>query len=109
MSDTFGYGLKLRYDTIRNNAYRVELGRTPQQQLAIMSLKPKESVPVEIHEVGQFIYIVSGRGHAIIDGELYSFSDGDALMIPAGVEHEIVNDGLQTVKFFTIYSPPETD
>ena len=103
------YGIKLQYDVLRSEAYRLELLKTKHQQLAIMCLKPNENIPAEVHDVDQFIYIVFGSGLAIINDNHMLFSSGDALIIPAHTKHEIINNSQDKVKLFTIYSPHETE
>jgi len=42
----------------------------------------------------------------IIDGEESLVSDGDAVVVPAGAEHNVINIGSEPLKIYTIYSPP---
>lgn len=109
MDSDFPYGIKLKFDVMRSNKYRSELIKTKNQQLAIMSLTPGQTIPAEIHDVDQFIYIVAGSGSAIINNLHYNFSEGDALIIPAETQHEIINSSSSTLKLFTVYSPPEEE
>ena len=57
-----------------------------------MSLQPKEEIGEEIHsDNDQFFRIESGHGKCIIDGNEYEIKNGDAIMIPAGAKHNIIN------------------
>ncbi len=62
----------------------------------IISVKPGHDT-TEYHKhfyEEECVYILSGRGAAIIDGERYTVEPGDFLGFPRGVAaHNIVNDG----------------
>ena len=41
----------------------------------------------------------------MIDGNEYIVSDGSAIIVPAGAEHNVINIGKEPLKLYTIYSP----
>jgi mannose-6-phosphate isomerase-like protein (cupin superfamily) len=43
------------------------------------------------HEQDEIYIVVKGSGVLFKDGERYSFSEGDALFVPAGVDHHFEN------------------
>lgn len=93
-----------------DNAYFREVLFTGQHsQLVVMSLKPGEDIGMETHgSVDQFIRVEAGQGKAILNGTEHSLEDGSAVVIPAGVEHNIVNSSkTEPLKLYSIYSPPE--
>ena len=49
------------------------------------------------HETEEFAYVASGRGRLRLDDRELEFTAGDALHIPAGVWHAVVNDGNEDV------------
>jgi quercetin dioxygenase-like cupin family protein len=49
------------------------------------------------HETEEVAYVVSGSGELRLDEEAVPFREGDALHIPAGVWHAVVNTGDQDV------------
>ena len=73
-----------------------------------MSLSPREEIGEEIHpENDQFFRIEAGHGKCIIDGNEYEIKDGDAIVIPTGAKHNIINiDGQTDLKMYTLYAPP---
>lgn len=76
-------------------------------QLVVMSLKPGEEIGMEVHDtVDQFFRIEEGEGKVIMNGEETEFKEGDALIVPAGTQHNIINTGDEDLKLYTIYSPP---
>ena len=72
-----------------------------------MSLKPKEEIGMEAHnENDQFFRIEKGNGKCIIDGNEYDITDGSAIVVPVGAEHNIINvSETEDLKLYTIYSP----
>ncbi|MEI6597271.1 MAG: cupin domain-containing protein, partial [bacterium] len=76
-------------------------------QLVLMSLKPKEEIGMEVHEENdQFFRFEKGRGKCIIDGNESEISDGVAVIVPAGAQHNIINTSdIDDLKLYTIYSP----
>ena len=95
--------------TRRNRDYRRALFTRQQQQLVLMSIDPQDrGIPEEVHpHTTQFIRVEEGQGVAIINGKERSLKTNDALMVPAGVRHEIRQRGAYVLKLYSIYSPPE--
>jgi mannose-6-phosphate isomerase-like protein (cupin superfamily) len=73
-----------------------------------MSLEPGEDIGKETHpDNDQFLRFEGGRGKCYIDGNEYDVSDGFAIIVPAGAEHNVVNvSDTDQLKIYTIYSPP---
>ena len=42
----------------------------------------------------------------MLDGHRTVIKAGFALVIPAGAKHNIINTGRETLKLYTVYSPP---
>jgi len=93
--------------TTKNENFRKVLFTAKHSQLVLMSLRPGEEIGTEMHHLDQFIRIEAGRGTARLNGKDYQLQDGSALVIPAGTEHNIINQGKDALKLYTIYSPPE--
>lgn len=98
-------------DTIENKFYRKVLFTTANQQLVLMSIKPKDDVPYEMHrDNDQFVRIEKGRGQLLVGPDkkpTHELSDGVSVVIPAGTWHQIVNTSdADDLKLYTVYSPP---
>jgi mannose-6-phosphate isomerase-like protein (cupin superfamily) len=104
-----GFSTNIEARTLKNDDFRHVLYTAPHSQLVLMALRPKEDIGLERHEHGdQFIRVESGEGQAIIDGKKHPLSDGVAVVIPAGSEHNIINTSASMpLRLYTIYSPPE--
>ena len=73
-----------------------------------MSLRGKEEIGEEVHELDQFIRVETGQGIAILDGVAHRLSDGSAVVIPAGTRHNVINaSDTEELKLYTLYAPPE--
>ncbi len=94
--------------TLNNNNFRQVLFTGVNSQLVVMSLGPSEEIGMEVHpKIDQFFRFEKGEGKVIINGEENLVKDGDAVVVPAGAEHNIINtSGTDDLKLYTIYSPP---
>lgn len=93
--------------TIENDNFRKVLYTTKGLQLVLMSLLPNEDIGEEIHpENDQFFRFESGEGRVIIDENTYEVADGDAVIVPAGANHNVINASSdEPLRFYTIYTP----
>lgn len=102
-----GYVINLEEATLTNDNFRKVLYTAKHSQLVLMSLNQGEDIGEEIHELDQFLRIESGVGKAVLNGVEFSLADGSAIVVPAGVKHNIINTGDAPLKLYTVYSPPE--
>jgi len=102
-----GYKDNIEKLTVENNNFRQVLYSGPHCQLVLMALKPNEEIGMEVHlDNDQFFRFENGEGKVIIDGNEYSVGDGDAVIVPAGAEHNVINvSATNSLKLYTIYSP----
>lgn len=102
-----GYVSNIEEKTLQNEYFREVLYTAQHSQIVVMSLNPNEEIGMEVHEiVDQFIKIEKGEGKAILNGEEHDISDGYAVLIPAGVQHNIINTSSEEkLKLYTVYSP----
>ncbi len=103
-----GYNGQIEKLTLENSNFRQVLFTGKKTQLVLMSLKPGEEIGEEVHDkVDQFFRFEAGEGKAIIDEQEYEVKDGDAVIVPAGSKHNIVNvSSSEDLKLYTLYSPP---
>ena len=103
-----GYVVNIEEKTEQNEFFRQVLFTTKRSQLVVMALQPGEDIGAEVHEDhDQFIRGEVGDGKAIMDGVESDLGDGSAVVIPAGVDHNIINTGDTVMKLYTVYTPPE--
>ncbi len=100
-----GYKGNIEELTEENDNFRKVLYTGAHSQLVLMSLPANEDIGMEVHpENDQFFRFESGSGKVIIDETSYDVKDGDAVIVPAGSEHNIIA-GIDGLKMYTIYSP----
>ncbi|PIS23416.1 cupin domain-containing protein [candidate division WWE3 bacterium CG08_land_8_20_14_0_20_40_13] len=103
-----GFVQNIEETTLENDFFRKVLFTGTYCQLVVMSLAPGEDIGAEVHEtVDQFFRVESGVGKIVMGGEESQISDGFAIVVPAGVEHNLINTSQEEpLKLYTIYSPP---
>jgi mannose-6-phosphate isomerase-like protein (cupin superfamily) len=91
-----------------NSDFRRVLYTADHMQLVLMVLKPGEDIGTEVHEThDQFFRIEKGHGEIQMDDEKTPVASGDAIVVPAGTRHNLVNTGSQSLLLYTLYSPPQ--
>lgn len=102
-----GYVGNIEEKTLENTNFRAVLYTGQHSQLVVMHLNPGEDIGMEVHEiVDQFIRIEKGNAKVILNGEKHLLKDGDAIVVPAGTEHNVINlSDSEPLKLYTVYSP----
>lgn len=103
-----GYRDNIEKLTLENENFRKVLYTGEHCQLVLMSLKPGEEIGSEVHEENdQFFRFENGDGKVVINETEYKVSDGDAVIVPAGATHNVINTSdTLALKLYTIYAPP---
>lgn len=91
---------------VENSDFRRVLYTAKNSQLVLMSLNPHEDIGAEIHKVDQFFRVEEGVGEAVLNGARTAIQAGFAILVPAGVNHNIINTGTGPLKLYTLYAPP---
>ena len=95
--------------TLENTYFRQVLFTAPHSQLVVMCLRPGEDIGDEVHQkVDQFFRIEKGEAKFVLnEKDEHSVRDGDAVVVPAGTYHNVINTSKTLpLKLYTIYSPP---
>ncbi len=102
-----GFHSNIEKDTLENNNFRKVLYSAKHCQLVLMSLQPNEEIGMETHtDNDQFFRFEKGQGKVIIDGNEYAVTDGSAIIVPSGAQHNVINtSSTDALKMYTIYSP----
>lgn len=94
--------------TVENDLFRKVLYTGKHLQLVLMTLQPGEEIGAEVHEGhDQFFRIEEGEGEVVIDGKATPVKDDDAIIVPAGARHNVINKGSAPLRLYTLYGPPE--
>ncbi|MFP4111320.1 MAG: cupin domain-containing protein, partial [Desulfonatronovibrio sp.] len=88
-------------------AMLVAEGRSDMVSVSELIIDPGVTVPVHTHEVqADSIYVVSGQGEALVNGDWLGVGPGDHVFVLPGAEHGIRNTGSSPLKLFIHHSPP---
>ena len=105
--------MNIRQMTIKNPNYRTALWTGHFLQLTVMSIPVGGDIGLEVHpDTDQFLRIESGSGKAVMgpDHNNLTFqcfvSGGDAIFVPAGTWHNLINSSNRPLKLYTVYAPP---
>jgi len=104
-----GYVGPIEKQTVENEFFRKVLFTGRHAQLVVMCLQPGEEIGNEVHDnVDQFFRIEEGEALIIFNNtEKHTAKDGDAVIVPAGTYHNVINASKTAkLKLYTIYSPP---
>ena len=100
--------------TLDNDVFRTVLFTGDHTQLTVMRLAPGEDIGLEAHhDRDQFLRIEHGRARVELGTsedaieESHDVGDDWAIIVPAGVWHNVVNTGEDELKLYSLYSPPE--
>ncbi|MFB1050958.1 cupin domain-containing protein [Paraliobacillus sp. JSM ZJ581] len=108
------YVVNIEKATKRNVTYRTAIWTGTHLQVTLMCIGVGQDIGLETHpNTDQFLRIEEGQGLVLIgkgpkqlDFSRY-VTDDDAIMIPAGAWHNLVNVGNCPLKLYSIYAPPE--
>ena len=100
--------------TLENTNFRTVLFTGEHTQLTVMSIEPGGEIGWEAHhDIDQFLRVEQGTGRAEFGAtedrvdETHDVEDDWAIIVPAGVWHNVVNTGADALKIYSLYSPPE--
>ena len=103
------YITNIEKETLENENFRKVLYTTNRSQLVVMSLEIGDDIGTEIHnDIDQFIKVEKGQAKVILNDVENIINHGDAVVIPAGTKHNIINvSDSERLKLYTIYTPVE--
>lgn len=103
-----GFVADIEEMTEENTDFRRVLYTGKNLQLVLMAIEPGEEIGEEVHEDrDQFFRVEKGKGEVLIDGNRSKIKSDDAIIVPAGARHNIVNTGNKPLQLYTLYAPPE--
>ena len=104
-----GYVGHIEKATLNNGFFRKVLFTGKHNQLVVMCLQPNEEIGSELHpNIDQFFRIEEGNAKFVFnDKEEHLVGDGDAVVVPAGTYHNVINtSSTKPLRLYTIYTPP---
>jgi mannose-6-phosphate isomerase-like protein (cupin superfamily) len=100
--------------TLENTNFRAVVHTGKHAQLTVMRLGRGEEIGWESHShLDQFLRIEQGQARLDLGktgdsvDEQHDLRDDWAIIVPAGIWHNVTNTGAKDVKLYSIYTPPE--
>ncbi|MDB5168490.1 MAG: cupin [Candidatus Saccharibacteria bacterium] len=107
------YVANIESATLENENYRTTLWTGKNLQVTVMAIQPGHDIGLEVHDDhDQFLRIEQGSatvymGPSEDDLTEQQAQDDDAVFVPAGTWHNLVNTGSEVLKVYSIYAPAE--
>lgn len=73
------------------------------------SLAAGAATPPHRHDCEEVVLCRSGTGELHVDGQVMRFGADDTVIIPANVEHQIVNAGVAPIELVAVFSSSPVD
>lgn len=109
-----GWVGNIEQKTLDNDTFRTVVFTGSHTQLTVMRLLPGEEIGLEAHDDrDQFLRVEQGDARVELGrtkdqvDETHELHDDWAVIIPAGVWHNVINTGSGELKLYSLYSPPE--
>lgn len=97
------------FDTREPEGFFDVVGGTTRSQAATMVLEPGRSTggPDNRHDASdQWLYVVSGRGSATVEGETVDLAEGSLVLVEAGEAHKVAAADDTCLVTISVYAPP---
>lgn len=108
------YVVNIKGSSSMNSNYRTTIWTGKYLQVTLMSIDVGDDIGLEVHQDhDQFLRIEDGAGIVQIGKKKDELTfqkyvhQNDAIMVPAGMWHNITNIGHTPLKLYSIYAPPE--
>lgn len=101
-----GYVVDIERAALENENFRTVLYTAKNSQLVVMAIPPGGEIGEEVHTLDQFLRVEQGLGKAVLGGVEHALKEGSAVVVPAGVRHNLFNTGTLPLKLYSVYSPP---
>lgn len=101
------YVADVETQALENTDFRRVINTTERSQLVLMCVPAGGEIGQETHgDTDQILYFVDGEGEAVFANARHGIGAGDAVVVPAGTQHNFLANAGEPLKLFTIYTPP---
>lgn len=92
-------------DVAHRSSWPIHAGVGPvDAAVTYFEIDPGKRIGRHEHDASETVLLLEGEGRAIVGGDERKITAGDVVHVPAGVVHDVVNEGrvrLELVGFFT--------
>lgn len=72
----------------------------------LTEMRPGAATELDTHPISEHIYfIISGRGKAYVEDDVFDLEPGDCLFMNEGAEHRLDVVGTETLRFVVVFAP----
>jgi mannose-6-phosphate isomerase-like protein (cupin superfamily) len=68
------------------------------------TVAPGAATPPHRHDCEEVVLVEAGRGRLLIDEETVEFGPDSTIVLPAGCDHQIINDGDEPLRLIAAFS-----
>jgi len=79
-----------------------EADGAPNFQMRLFDVGPGGKTPLHTHDWEHEVFVLSGEGKLIFEGEERGFKEGSAVFVPPGKEHSFINTGGSSLQFICL-------
>ena len=108
------FSLSLVGEARRNRFFRRVLWTGNHLQLTVMEIPPRGEIGLELHpDTDQLLRVEEGRALVRMGARkdnpniCHTLGIGDAVLVPCGVWHNVINPGKRPLKLSSLYAPPQ--
>ncbi len=99
--------------TANNDFFRRTIWTGEHLQMTIMSINVGDDIGLEVHNKNDQLLVIQKGQAKITMGQSqdsldeWNASAGEAIFVPAGVWHNIINSSQEVLKLYSVYAGPE--
>ena len=69
-------------------------------------LSPGSTIGIDVHDKDEIYFIKSGEARLLLDGDETLICAGDTVFVPAGCEHNLINENEVAFELFWLFPSP---
>jgi len=103
-----GYQVPNPYSRIIKHIFAPDLRDVKELTFSFAIIPADSQTDKHKHDRGELIYVVTGRGQAVMGDEVYGIEPDVAFWVPEGVMHQVKNLGEESIRLATVFVPAYT-
>lgn len=70
----------------------------------LQTIEPGAATPPHRHDCDEVVVVLAGRGELHVDGQVHAFGPEQTIVLPAEVEHRILNSGTTPLRTLAAFA-----
>jgi len=100
-----GYKVPFPYERVIKHIFAPDKRGINELTFSFAIIPPGSKTHNHKHDRGEVIYVVTGRGEVLINGETHKIEPDVVLWIPKNVMHQVKNFSEESMKLATVFVP----